>query len=217
MTNKGKLKVLVAVFFCFIIILVALLIYAKTVYVNNDNSANTTVSTSSDTSGSASDASQKGAASSQTGSAEATVGNETIDLKLYYYDADDYDNPKEIRTVAVEKKLFKEDIATAINKVLSSTKLKINKSTVNGKTITVDLPKEIALKFNSGSAAGIINTNILAMTVLNLPDIEKMQVTVDGAADVVSDHFSFNGIFSKADDGKKYTFTDSGKESKYID
>lgn len=212
MTNKGKLKVLVGVFFCFIVILAALLVYVKSVYVNNQEPTNSTaVAVTNSSSDSGSDISQQSSAS---GSSE--VKSETVDLKLYYYDADNYDSPKEIRTIAVDKKLYQEDITAAINKVLSSTPLKLNKAVVNGKEITVDLPKDVGLKFNSGSAGGITYTNILAMTVLNLPGIETMQVTVDGTANYTGDHFNFNGIFSKTKDGK-YDFTESDKESKSLD
>jgi len=213
MTNKGKLKALVGVFFGFIIILVALLIYAKTVYVKNENPTSTTVSVSSNgPSNSTADVSQQSA----TAATDSNAGKETIDLKLYYYDADNYDSPKEIRTVTVDKKLFQDDIAAAINKVLSSTSLKLNKAVVNGNEITVDLPKEVGLKFNAGSASGITYTNILTNTILNLPGIEKMKVTVDGQGNYFGDHFSFNGIFSKTKDGK-VTFTESDKEGKYLD
>lgn len=210
MTNKGKLKVLIGVFFCFIIILVALLIFAKTVYVKNENPANNTVTTDTNK------PSDSSADISQQGSTDSNVSSETIDLKLYYYDADNYDSPKEIRTIAVDKKLYQEDITAAINKVFADTPLKLNKAVVDGKEITVDLPKDVGLKFNSGSAGGITYTNILAMTVLNLPGIEKMQVTVDGIPNYTGDHFDFNGIFSKTDDGK-YIFTESDKESKSLD
>jgi len=211
MTNKNKLKVLIAVMFFFIIVLVALLIYAKTTYIKNENPVTSAISTNSSSGKTgSSDASQQ----SSSGSSEV---QETIDLKLYFYDADDYDNVKEIRTVTVDKKLYQDDITAAINKVLVSTNLSINKASINGKVMTVDLPKEVVLKFNSGSAGGITNTNILAMTILNLPNIEKMKVTVDGVAGVVADHFNFNGTFNRTEDGKKYTFTESDKESKFLE
>lgn len=206
MTNNNKLKVLIAVLFFFIIVLVALLIYTKTIYKNGDI-ADTTASTS--------------AASSQTLSTQVSQQSSSevqgnIDLKLYLYDADDYDNAKEIRTVKVDKKLYQDNITAAINKVLELTNISINKAIINGESITVDLPKEVALKFNSGSAGGITNTNILAMTILNLPNIEKLEVTVDGVTGVVADHFNFNGTFTRTEDGKKYTFTQSDKEGKEI-
>lgn len=207
MTNKNKLKVLVGILLIFIVILVALLIYATTVYKNNDKPVSPT---------NISQSAASTASASQSASEQSEVP-ESIELKLYFFDADDYDNVKEIRTVTVDKKLFQEDKTSAINKVLESTNLRINNAIINGKAITVDLPKEVALSFNNGSAGGITNTNILAMTILNIPDIEKMEVTVDGVAGVVADHFNFNGTFSKTEDGKKYIFTESDKESKYLD
>jgi len=212
MTNKNKLKMLIAVLFCFIIILVALLIYASTFYNKSGDPADTTISTNSSpsqTNPSITDNSER----STSGSGEV---QETVDLKLYFYDADDYDNAKEIRIVSVDKKLYQADITAAINKVLESTNISINKAIINGESMAIDLPKEVALKFNSGSAGGITNTNILAMTILSLPNIKKMEVTVDGVAGVVADHFNFNGIFSITEAGKKYTFTESDKESKEL-
>ncbi|MHB8062563.1 MAG: GerMN domain-containing protein [Ruminiclostridium sp.] len=200
MTIKSKLKILIAILFIFIIVLAALLIYAKTIYNKDGDQANTTISTITEV-------------SQQSPSGLSEV-QETIDLKLYYFDADSYDNAKEIRTVTVDKKLYQDDITAAINKVLSSANISIKKATINGSSITVDLSKEVALKFNGGSAAGIMYTNTLAMTILNLPDIEKLEVTVDGVANVVADHFYFNGTYSKVEDGKKYNFTNSDEESK---
>jgi len=211
MTNTKKMKVLVAVMLCFIIVLVAMLIYAKSVY--NKNPADTILENSS-----ASQAVDSVATDTSTQSvSNPSVVKETIDLKLYYYDADDYDNVKEIRTVTIDKKLYQDDITAAINQVLAATELKINKAVIKGKSVTVDLSKELVLKFNSGSARGITYTNILAMTILSLPNIEKMEVTVDGVASVLADHFNFNGTFTKSGDGKKYTFTESDKESKLLD
>jgi|GEM_PF-2059675 len=214
MTNAKKLKVLVAVLFCFIIVLVALLIYAKTTLnKNGDVATDTTISTNS-SSGQTKPSTTEVSQQSASGSSEV---QETIDLKLYFFDADDYDNANEIRTVTVDKKLYQDDITAAINKVLASTNLSIKKAVINGNSIiTVDLPKEVAFKFNIGSAGGITNTNILAMTILNLPNIEKMEVTVDGVVGVVSDHFNFNGTFNRAENGEKYTFTESDKESKEL-
>lgn len=196
MNNKNKLKVLIAVLFCFIIALVVLLIYAKNTYTPNENPVNNTISTNS--------------------SSSASTVKESIDLKLYFFDADDYENVKEIRTVSIDKKLYQDDISAAINEVLSSTNIKINKAVINGDAITVDLSKEVALKFNSGSAGGITYTNILAMTILNLPNIQKLEVTVDGESEVVADHFNFNGTFNKSEDDKIYTFIESEKKSNVL-
>jgi hypothetical protein len=207
-TNK-KLKVLVGILFSFIIILVVLLVYAKTVYDKNDTKADSTISASSgQTAASSTDSSDQSAASS------SEVQN--IDLKLYFFDADNYDSPKEIRTIAVDKKLYEQDITAAINEVLSSTKIKINKAVKNGEAIKVDLTKEAALVFNNGSAGGITNTNILAATIVNLPGISQMEVTVDGKSGVIGDHFSFNGTFAKSESGRMYTFTESDKDGKEI-
>ncbi|HEY5583355.1 MAG TPA: GerMN domain-containing protein [Ruminiclostridium sp.] len=212
MTNNRKMKVLASVMLCFIIVLVTMLIYAKSIYDKNENPADSTIipensSASQSVESTATDTSTQSASSSS----EVT---ETIDLKLYYFDADDYDNVKEIRTVTIDKKLYQDDITAAINKVLSSTGLNINKAVIKGNSVTIDLPREVALKFNMGSSGGVTYTNILAMTILNLPNIEKMEVTVDGVAGILADHFSFNGTFTKSEDGKKYTFTESDNESK---
>ncbi len=207
MTNKNKLMVLVGVLFFFIIVLVALLVYAKTMISTNNNAANTTISSNT----SISEPVDSALKSSEQSPSSTSPIQETVDLNLYFFDADNYDSPKEVHTVTVDKKLYQDDITAAINQVLSSTNLKISKSTVNGNSITVDLSKEMELKFNGGSTAGITYTNILAATITNLPNIEKMEVTVDGKSGVVADHFNFNGIFSRAENSKKYNFTESDK------
>lgn len=211
MNKNKKLIVIVSVLFLFIVILVALLIYAINVYkdnTNNDIAANTSISTNSNA--------NQTASSTQEASQQSTM-QDNIDLKLYFYDADDYDNPKEIKTIPVDKKLYQDNITAAINELLKSTNLKINNAVVSGNMITVDLPKDVALKFNSGSAGGITYTNILAMTILNLPGIEEMEVTVDGVKGVEADHFNFNGKFVKSENGQKYKLEESKTPSNVMD
>lgn len=215
MTNHQKLKVLVVVLFCLIIVLAGMLFYAKNIYVGEDKEASGFTSQATAAATASSQASASG--SSQDSSPATSEGvDETIDLKLYVYDAEDYDKPKEVQNVSIDKKLYTEDLSAAINQLLSSTGLKINKAVVSGNRIMVDLPRETALDFNKGSAGGITNTNILAMTMVNLPSIEKLQITVDGVEGVVADHFNFNGIFSKSEDGSKYLFAESDKEGKEL-
>ncbi|ACL76789.1 GerMN domain-containing protein [Ruminiclostridium cellulolyticum] len=213
MNNSKKLKTIVAVLFCFIVILVALLVYA----VGRSKEPSESSSTPSNSSMTASQTTESQKTASQTTAAKTTSVNETLELKLYYYDADDYEKPKEIRNITLDKKLYETDMTSAINNVLSSTDIKINKAVLDGKKITIDLPKETVKKFNSGSAGGITHTNILAMTVLNLPGVEQMQVTVDGEAGIESDHFSFNGTFIKPEEGKKYTFSPSDNPGKTLE
>ncbi len=209
MTNNQKLKVLAAILFVLIIVLIGMLIYATTIYNKNDDKPASNTSAVSTAASSTTDV--------QAGQSSTSEAKETVDLKLYKYDAEDYDKPKEIVTVTVDKKLYQDDITAAINKLLETTGLRINKAVVSGELITVDLPKEIAAKFNMGSAGGITNTNILAATLVNLPNINKLEVTVDGVAGVEGDHFSFNGTFSKAEGDKPYKFTPSDREGKVID
>lgn len=197
MTNNSKLKILVAVFFCFILILVGMIIYAL------HEKLNKTVDTSAGAVTTQASVSTAAASSKQSASGSTTV-IETMDLKLYFYDADNYDKPKEIRTVTIDKKLYQDDITAAINKVFIGTDLKINKAAINGDTAVIDLPKEVSAKFNEGSAGGITRTNILAMTILNLPGIQKMQVTVDGTAGVAEDHYNFDGTFIKTENGYEF-------------
>ncbi len=201
MNNNKKLRFIALILFVFIIILVGVLVYTTTVYdqIKDQPASNTSAATNS---GSA--ASTSPASSGQTGSESTGQAKETMDLKLYNYDADDYDNPKEIVNVTVDKKLYQEDITAAVNKVLKTTGLSIKKAELKDGLVTVDLSRETAAKFNIGSAGGITYTNILAMTILNLPDISKLKVTVEGVPDMESDHFSFNGIFVKSADGNKY-------------
>lgn len=208
MTKSGKLLIIVGVMFFFIIVLVALLIYANTmISTNNKAAADTTVSSNT----SISEPVDSTLKSSEQSPSSSSPIKDTVDLNLYFFDADNYDSPKEIRTVSVDNKLYQDDITAAINQVLLSTNLKINKATLNGNSITVDLSKEMQLNFNGGSASGITYTNILAATITNLPNIDKLEVTVDGKSGVEADHFNFNGTFSRAENSKKYTFTESNK------
>ena len=211
MTNKQKLKALAVILFALIVILIGMLIYATKIYnQDKDNQASNTTVPSTDT------ASEASPSAVQPSESSPVQTEETIELKLYYYDAEDYDNPKEIVNIKVDKKLYEQDIAAAINKVLEKTGLRINKVVVNGDFITVDLPKEVAAKFNMGSAGGITNTNTLVMTVLNLPGINILQITVDEVPNIEGDHFNFNGTYTKSADGKKFEFTSSGRQGDSI-
>lgn len=206
MNKDKKLIVIVGVLFAFIIILVALLIYATNLYNKNDDAAgDTSISTNSNLNQTADSTLED----SQQSAGETSSVEEKVDLQLYFYDADDYEKPKEVIIVAVDKKLYQDNISEAINKVFELTPLKVNNAVVNGNLITVDLSKEVALKFNSGSAGGITYTNILAMTLLNLPGIEELEVTVDGVKGIEGDHFNFNGKFVKDENGSKYKFNES--------
>lgn len=211
MKSNKLLKLITVVLFCFIIILVLMLIYVKNIDTKSEKTAsNTTIAVIP---------TDNTAAASSLNQSESSTNEirETLDLKLYFFDADNYEKEKEIRTVTIDKKLFQDDITTAINQVLASTGLKINKAVIKGTSISVDLPKEVALKFNSGSAGGISNTNILAATILNLPNIDKLEITVDGVTGVIADHFNFNGIFNKAENSKHYTFIESDNKSTQLE
>ncbi len=200
--NTQKLKFLTLILFVFIIILVGVLLYTTKVY--NQDKDQPAVNTSAEvTSGDAASTSTA-SSSEQTGTDSAGQIGQTIDLKLYNYDADDYDNPKEIVNVTVDKKLYQDDITAAINKVLETTGLSLKNAELKDGLATVDLSREVAARFNAGSAGGITYTNILVMTILNMPDISKLKVTVEGVTNTESDHFSFNGIFVKSADGNKY-------------
>lgn len=207
MTKNQKLKVLAVILFALIVVLIGMLIYATKIYnQNGTNPASDTTVSATDT---ASEASPSGVQASESSPVNT---EETMELKLYNYDADDYDKPKEIINIKVDKKLYEQDITAAINEVLKSTELSINKAVVNGDLMTVDLTKEVGAKFNIGSAGGITYTNILVTTLLNFPDISKLQITVDGVPNIEGDHFSFNGTFTKSAEGKKYEFISSGRK-----
>lgn len=212
MTNKKKLQVLVVILFCLILVLVGMLIYAQNLHSSNDREA---TAVSPETSAVATDTAATGTSVADT--SVTPVVKEKIELKLYIYDAEAYDKPKELRSISIEKELYQKDISAAINQLLDETGIKINKAVVKDSLISIDLPKETVLAFNKGSAGGITNTNILAMTILNLPSVEKLEITVDGMAGVVADHFNFNGTFNKSEDGSKYIFIQADKEGKELE
>lgn len=132
---------------------------------------------------------------------ESTIIDESdkIDINLYLYGPDDYDNPIEMKVISVSKELFENNIADALNYVFEETVIRINSADIDKEThcITVDIPQEIAMKFNAGSTAGVMLTNTLIDTILNLPDIQSAVITVDGVKDSYADHYSFQGTFTK--------------------
>lgn len=128
-----------------------------------------------------------------------TEEDDKIDLTLYLYGPDDYDNPIEKKVISVSKELYENNMAEALNDVFEETDIKINNAEVDKETqcITVDIPDEVAMKFNYGSCSGATLTNELVDTILNLPDIQSAIITVDGEKDSYADHYNFEGIFTK--------------------
>jgi len=124
---------------------------------------------------------------------------EKIDLTLFLYGPDDYENPIEKKVITVNKELYENNMAKALNEVFKEIEIRVNSVALDNKTkcITVDISEEVAMKFNVGSCAGILLTNELIDTLLNLPDIQSAIITVDGQKDYYADHFSFEGVFTK--------------------
>ena len=124
---------------------------------------------------------------------------EKIDITLYLYGPDDYEKPVEKKVISINKKLYESNLAEALNEVFNETEIRVSSASVDNKTkcITVDMKEEVAMKFNAGSCAGIILTNELLDTLLNLPDVQSAIITVDGQKDYYADHFSFEGVFTK--------------------
>jgi len=124
---------------------------------------------------------------------------EKIELTLYVYGPDDYEKPVEKKVISVNKELYENNMAEALNDVFEETEIRVSSATVDKETkcITVDISEEVALRFNAGSCAGTILTNELIDTLLNLPDIQSAVITVDGQKDYYADHFSFEGVFTK--------------------
>ncbi len=148
-----------------------------------------------------------------TNSSENPVSLTGMTMDLYLFDANDYDNPKEIRHISVEKSVFDTDLTKAINTVLEPSGLQISKALLDkaSKAISIDISSETVKQFNAGSAGGRTCTNILAGTVLHIPGVELMTVTVDGAPAVYGDHYSFNGVFKKSDTKPFYIFEGTNK------
>ncbi len=130
---------------------------------------------------------------------QSSKTEEKIDITLYVYGPDDYENPIENKVISVSKELYENNMAKALNDVFEETEIRVSSATVDKETkcISVDITEEVALKFNAGSCAGTILTNELIDTLLNLPDIQSAIITVDGQKDYFADHFSFEGVFTK--------------------
>ncbi len=123
---------------------------------------------------------------------------EKININLYLYGADDYENPYEIKAISVSKKLYENNMTEALNLVFEETEISFKSVELDKETncLTVDLTQEVVKKFNSGSSNGITLTNELINTILNLPDIKSAVITVDGEKDSYADHYSFEGVFT---------------------
>lgn len=128
-----------------------------------------------------------------------TEEEKIIDLTLYLYGPDDYDNPSETKVISVNKSTYENNLVEALNTIFEDTEIVLTSAVVDNKSqrLTVDISEEVCLKFNAGSCGGAILTNELIDTLLNLPNIQSVVVTVDGAKDSIGDHYSFEGVFTK--------------------
>lgn len=125
-----------------------------------------------------------------------------IVIMFYDFGADDYENPVNLKEFSISINKYKNNKAEVLNDIFSQIGITINNITSkeNGKYIVVDITKDTVNNFERGSTAGIILTNEFIMTLLNLPDVEKVEVTVDGKSGSEGNHYSFNGIFVKDKD-----------------
>lgn len=136
--------------------------------------------------------------------AATSAANENLSLKLYIYDANNYDSPKDKKNFIFSKEDYEKRPTDTLNTMFADTGIKLNKVSISktDKKLVADLTEDTADKFDKGSSIGITLTNELIMTLLHLPDIEKVEVTVNNTRNLMGNHFNFNGVFTLSNDGK---------------
>lgn len=133
-----------------------------------------------------------------------SAANENLSLTLYIYDANNYDSPKDKKTFTFSKEDYEKRPTETLNTMFADTGIKLSKVSISktDKKLVADLTEDTADNFDKGSAIGITLTNQLIMTLLHLPDVEKVQVTVNNTKNLMGNHFNFNGVFTLSNDGK---------------
>lgn len=126
---------------------------------------------------------------------------EKIDLVFYEFNADDYDHPSGERIFTVSKEQIQNEPAEVLNTMFSERGIEFNNVTYipDQKRMVVDITEESLLKFEGGSTIGIILMNELATTVLNFPETDQLEVTVEGRRKESGNHFNFSGIYVMKD------------------
>lgn len=122
-----------------------------------------------------------------------------ISLTLYLFDENDYEKVKEKKVFQVSKEEYEDNRVGIMNDMFKEVGIRFNRVSFDPKTstITADIPKDVEEKFDQGSCAGSVLTNGLVTTMLNMPDVQKAVITVDGEKDRFGNHYSFEGVFEK--------------------
>ncbi|WP_105615001.1 DUF4309 domain-containing protein [Vallitalea okinawensis] len=136
-------------------------------------------------------------------SVESGGVNTDVVLSFYEFGADDYDNPEDIKVITISEEEYNNNLVKVLNLIFSESGISLNNLTINEdeKLVIADLTEAASINFDNGSCGGITRTNVLVMTLLNLPGVEKLKVTVEGVENVYGNHFSFEGIFMLNENG----------------
>ncbi|MCL2672029.1 MAG: GerMN domain-containing protein [Clostridiales bacterium] len=119
----------------------------------------------------------------------ATSKTNTIKVEIYYFTQDeDYKH----ETVDLSKGNLSSDTIKFMQDING---IQINGIWYENNKICVDLNANEFRKLDAGSYAGIIQTNLLVKTFSSYPNVEEIEILIDGKQGQYGYHFNFDRVF----------------------
>ena len=122
----------------------------------------------------------------------------TVSVTFYWYDElpFDYDDFNLMSSAEVELPADHLN-AEFIRLIKEYSGISIDGIWYEGKRLCADLAEEEARSFNMGSATGITRSNVLIATLSTMPDVEEIEILINGQRGCFADHYNFDRIFEK--------------------
>jgi hypothetical protein len=130
---------------------------------------------------------------------EAMATSSQLNVRLYKYDVGVNDKPAETELFLFDHKKFESDTLNFLNEIFGEDGLSFSSATVDmkEKCITADISQEVASLLDGGEDVAAALTSEIVVTLLNMPGIEKVVLTIDGKRDCSGPNYNFKGTFIK--------------------
>lgn len=130
---------------------------------------------------------------------DANAVSKQVNVRLYKYDVGVTDKPAQTELLVFDKEKLENDTLNVLNEVFASDELYLLSAAIDkdNKCITADLPQKVASLLETNKRLADALTYEFVVTLQNVPDIEKVVLTVQGKKDSVGKYYNFKGTFVK--------------------
>lgn len=130
---------------------------------------------------------------------QAMSTSSQLNVRLYKYDVGVNDKPAETELFLYDKNKFETDTLNFINEIFNEDGLSFKSVSIDKKEkcITADISQEVADLLNGGKDVAAALTSEIVVTLLNMPGIEKVAITIEGKKDCSGPNYNFKGTFVK--------------------